>query len=188
MSDASVAAMEGFVVLAKSSKGKGCVMVIKEVLKHPQIFVFGELLEQPNVKELESSEHKPWLDLLRIFAYGTWSDYLGNVMSMCDSMAALLFFLNSQPFESSRHDRHAGTSQFPRTFFLHHTQNFFSSLSDNKVKAAFSRIFGIKAQGKRNLLSAPDITLSILYMSPDPVLRGVKKGIAGATFFLAAPN
>jgi len=63
-------------VLAKSSKGNDCVMVIKQVLKHPLIYVFGELLEQPNVKELDKQPTlKPYLDLLRLFAYGTFQDY-----------------------------------------------------------------------------------------------------------------
>jgi len=70
------AALEGFVKLAEQSKGESCVMVIKQVLKHPLIFVFGELLEQPNVKELEKqTQFRPYLDLLRLFAYGTFQDY-----------------------------------------------------------------------------------------------------------------
>lgn len=39
-----------------------------------KIYVFGELLGHPNVQALESTD-KPLLDLLRIFAYGTYSDY-----------------------------------------------------------------------------------------------------------------
>lgn len=52
------------------------MMLIKQVLKHPLIYVFGELLEQPNVKDLEKQpECRPYLDLLRLFAYGTFQDY-----------------------------------------------------------------------------------------------------------------
>jgi COP9 signalosome complex subunit 7 len=70
------AALEGFEVLARTSKGNDCVMVIKQVLKHPLIYVFGELLEQPNVKDLDKQPAlKPYLDLLRLFAYGTFQDY-----------------------------------------------------------------------------------------------------------------
>jgi len=70
------AALEGFEVLAKTSKGNDCVMLIKQVLKHPLIYVFGELLEQPNVKELDKQPTlRPYLDLLRLFAYGTFQDY-----------------------------------------------------------------------------------------------------------------
>ncbi len=82
MSETSTDALEGFLMLVKSNKGLACVMVIQQVLKHPQIFVFGELLEQPNVQSLQNTEHKPWLELLRIFAYGTWRDYQGLALSI----------------------------------------------------------------------------------------------------------
>jgi COP9 signalosome complex subunit 7 len=45
-------ALDGFCVLAKSSSGVQCVMVIKQVLKHPSIFVFGELLDVNNIQEV----------------------------------------------------------------------------------------------------------------------------------------
>ena len=38
-----------YILLAKSAKGKGCVAVIQQVLANPSTYVFGELLEQPNV-------------------------------------------------------------------------------------------------------------------------------------------
>jgi COP9 signalosome complex subunit 7 len=71
----STAALEGFEALVKSSSGQAVVMVIQQVLKHPQIFVFGELLEATSVKELANSQHKLWYDLLRLFASGTYQDY-----------------------------------------------------------------------------------------------------------------
>jgi len=71
----STAALEGFEALVKSSSGQAVVMVIQQVLKHPQIFVFGELLEAASVKDLANSQHKPYYDLLRLFASGTYQDY-----------------------------------------------------------------------------------------------------------------
>jgi len=71
----STAALEGFEALVKSSSGQAVVMVIQQVLKHPQIFVFGELLEASSVKDLANSQHKPYYDLLRLFASGTYQDY-----------------------------------------------------------------------------------------------------------------
>jgi len=50
-------------------------MIIKKVLGQQQIFVFGELLDAPGVKELANTPHKSWLELLRLFAYGTYADY-----------------------------------------------------------------------------------------------------------------
>jgi len=68
--------LEGFEALAKSSSGSSCVMVIQQVLKHPHIFVFGELLDLQSVKDLaNNAQHKPYLELLRLFAYGTFGDY-----------------------------------------------------------------------------------------------------------------
>jgi len=74
-SSVGVAALEGFEALVKTNSGQACVMVIQQVLSHSSIFVFGELLDQPNVKDLANSPHKQHLELLRLFAYGTYADY-----------------------------------------------------------------------------------------------------------------
>mmetsp|Transcript_24251 Transcript_24251/g.34215 ORF Transcript_24251/g.34215 Transcript_24251/m.34215 type:complete len:264 (-) Transcript_24251:185-976(-) len=71
-------ALEAFVLLAKQGKGESLVAVIQQVLKHPSIFVFGELLECPNIQALQGTPHQPYLDLLKLFAYGTYEDYLNN--------------------------------------------------------------------------------------------------------------
>lgn len=71
-------ALEGFVLLCKSSSGVQCVMVLKQVLKHPQIFVFGELLQLASIQQLsqsESASDRAWFSLLQLFAHGTWMDY-----------------------------------------------------------------------------------------------------------------
>jgi len=73
---AGSAALEGFEALVKSAQGQACVMIIQQVLKHPSIFVFGELLDAPNVKDLANKpDHRPSLELLKLFAYGTYTDY-----------------------------------------------------------------------------------------------------------------
>lgn len=43
-----------YILLAKSAKGKACVAVIQQALGNPTTFVFGELLEQPNVKAVSN--------------------------------------------------------------------------------------------------------------------------------------
>jgi len=68
-------ALQPFVLIAKSAKGKGCAAVIEQALNASGVFVFGELLASPNVVALENSEHKPFVELLKIFAYGTYQDY-----------------------------------------------------------------------------------------------------------------
>eukprot|EP00906_Rhabdomonas_costata_P024895 RCo035700 len=71
--------LETFVATAAGTRGGGVVHVIRQALRAPELFVFGELLEVPSVKELSTSpeyaEHKKWYDLLALFAYGTYGEY-----------------------------------------------------------------------------------------------------------------
>ena len=53
----SLDALDGFCVLAHSSSGPQCVLLIKQVLKHPHIFVFGELLECSSIQQVAISAH-----------------------------------------------------------------------------------------------------------------------------------
>lgn len=41
--------LEQFVLLAKGAKGAGCAELIKNVLEAPGVYVFSELLAQPNI-------------------------------------------------------------------------------------------------------------------------------------------
>ncbi|XP_022917585.1 COP9 signalosome complex subunit 7b isoform X2 [Onthophagus taurus] len=70
--------LEQFILLAKTAKGSACLELIKQVLEVPGIYVFGELLDMPNIKELESTPNKIYLNTLNLFAYGTYSEYLLN--------------------------------------------------------------------------------------------------------------
>ena len=69
------AALQQFCLLAKSAKGAGCASLIGQALEHPGIFVFGELLDMPSIKELAGTAAAPHLELLKLFAWGTWTDY-----------------------------------------------------------------------------------------------------------------
>lgn len=66
--------LQQFVLLAQSAKGAACAALIRQVLSHPKIFVFGELLATANVQELAGTQHVLALSLLNTFAYGTWAD------------------------------------------------------------------------------------------------------------------
>lgn len=44
--------LQSFCLLAKSAKGKACTAVIEQALQAPNVFVFGELLDMPNVKQV----------------------------------------------------------------------------------------------------------------------------------------
>lgn len=67
--------LEQFVALAASAKGLAAVQLVREIVKHPSTFVFGDLLAHPNIREMENSEHRAYYRLLQIFAYGTYADY-----------------------------------------------------------------------------------------------------------------
>ncbi|XP_015903430.1 COP9 signalosome complex subunit 7b isoform X2 [Parasteatoda tepidariorum] len=72
------ALLEQYLILAKSAKGAAAVELIKQVLVAPGIYVFGELLDMPNIQELNTTEHAPYYQLLHLFAFGTYSNYLEN--------------------------------------------------------------------------------------------------------------
>ena len=46
--------LNNFVLMAKTTKGLACAALIKQVLDHPSIYVFGELLDMPNVAEVRA--------------------------------------------------------------------------------------------------------------------------------------
>ena len=49
------AALQQFCLLAKSAKGAACASLIGQALEHPGVFVFGELLDMPSVKEARAN-------------------------------------------------------------------------------------------------------------------------------------
>ncbi|KYO22302.1 COP9 signalosome complex subunit 7a [Alligator mississippiensis] len=73
---------EQFLLLAKSSRGAALASLIHQVLDAPGIYVFGELLDLPNVRELAESEFSPIFRLLTVFAYGTYADYLAEAANL----------------------------------------------------------------------------------------------------------
>ena len=46
--------LEQFVLLAKTAKGAAAVELIKQVLEATGVYVFGELLDMPNIQEVFS--------------------------------------------------------------------------------------------------------------------------------------
>ncbi|XP_046389929.1 COP9 signalosome complex subunit 7a isoform X1 [Ischnura elegans] len=76
--------LEQFVLLAKTAKGAAAVELVKQVLEAPGVHVFGELLDMPNVKELENGPHAKHFNTLHLFAYGTYKDYLKNQSNLLE--------------------------------------------------------------------------------------------------------
>jgi COP9 signalosome complex subunit 7 len=76
LKDTKVDPLENLRALADTTKGDGLTFVINSAIKHPQIFVFGEILNCQSVKDLANNPNlKSYLDLLKIFAYGTYPDF-----------------------------------------------------------------------------------------------------------------
>ncbi|GMH32783.1 hypothetical protein BSKO_00617 [Bryopsis sp. KO-2023] len=67
--------IEQYLSMAKSASGSAVSEVIERALVEPGLFAFGELLELPSVRQLETSDQSQWFELLGIFAYGVWEDY-----------------------------------------------------------------------------------------------------------------
>lgn len=68
--------LEPFVAQANTVKGLDAVKLVQQVLEHPGVYVFGELLDMPNIKELEHDEQTAsYFRLFNLFAYGTYNDY-----------------------------------------------------------------------------------------------------------------
>nr|KAF6449924.1 COP9 signalosome subunit 7B [Molossus molossus] len=74
--------LEQFILLAKGTSGSALTALISQVLEAPGVYVFGELLELANVQELAEGANAAYLQLLNLFAYGTYPDYIANKESL----------------------------------------------------------------------------------------------------------
>ncbi|KAF8254060.1 hypothetical protein K440DRAFT_652177 [Wilcoxina mikolae CBS 423.85] len=72
-------ALQPFILLAKNATGRAAADLVVQATQAPGCFVFSELLECPTIQALsETSEGGKYLDLLKIFAYGSLADYRAN--------------------------------------------------------------------------------------------------------------
>jgi len=88
--------LEQFVLLAKNAKGAAAVELIKQALEAPGVFVFGELLDMANIQDLENSPNAKYLNLLNLFAYGTYkalAESVGNLPELTSLMTRKLRLL-----------------------------------------------------------------------------------------------
>ncbi|KAI0078495.1 hypothetical protein K474DRAFT_1660308 [Panus rudis PR-1116 ss-1] len=78
-----VAKLEPFLLMSKSAKGAAAAKLIQDATSAPGVFVFAELLEQPSIQELAGHEqHGKYYNLLELFAYKTFADYLQHKDSL----------------------------------------------------------------------------------------------------------
>ncbi|KAA8904541.1 hypothetical protein FN846DRAFT_952429 [Sphaerosporella brunnea] len=72
-------ALQPFILLAKSATGRAAADLVVQATQASGCFVFSELLECPNIQALSASpDGNKYLELLKIFAYGSLSDYRAN--------------------------------------------------------------------------------------------------------------
>ncbi|XP_008786276.1 COP9 signalosome complex subunit 7-like isoform X4 [Phoenix dactylifera] len=71
-----------FVKQAAVLDGPALAGLVLEASSHPSLFAFSEILSVPNLAKLEGTLYSSSLDVLRLFAYGTWSDYKCNAGSL----------------------------------------------------------------------------------------------------------
>ncbi|BBH03078.1 Proteasome component domain protein [Prunus dulcis] len=74
--------IEHFVKQASSLQGSSLVSLIVQVTSHSSLFAFSEILAVPSVLELQGTDYAVYIDLLRLFAHGTWSDYKNQITKL----------------------------------------------------------------------------------------------------------
>eukprot|EP00127_Corallochytrium_limacisporum_P004915 Clim_evm59s191 gene=Clim_evmTU59s191 len=67
--------LEAYLALAKGTQGAAISDIIVRATEDPQVFCFGELLDVKGVQDLRDTVHNKFLNLLELFAYGTYTDF-----------------------------------------------------------------------------------------------------------------
>uniref|UniRef100_A0A2P2LU54 COP9 signalosome complex subunit 7-like isoform X1 n=1 Tax=Rhizophora mucronata TaxID=61149 RepID=A0A2P2LU54_RHIMU len=67
--------IDQFVRQASALEGSALASLIVDATSHPYLFAFSEILAVPSVSELEGTDNSLYLNVLRLFVHGTWSDY-----------------------------------------------------------------------------------------------------------------
>ncbi|KAF5446131.1 COP9 signalosome complex subunit 7 isoform X2 [Juglans microcarpa x Juglans regia] len=70
--------IDHFVKQASALQGSALCPLIAEATSNTSLFAFSEILAIPSVLQLEGTSNSVYLDVLRLFAHGTWSDYKRN--------------------------------------------------------------------------------------------------------------
>ncbi|KAG5967915.1 hypothetical protein E4U57_007994 [Claviceps arundinis] len=104
-------ALEPILALSKSAvHPRAAADLITQATSAPNTYVFAELLEQPNIQALATSEEfGSHLNLLRIFSYGTYSSYRGvaaNLPSLNESQILKLRQLSILSLARDRRNLH----------------------------------------------------------------------------------
>ncbi|KAG5946546.1 hypothetical protein E4U60_004003 [Claviceps pazoutovae] len=100
-------ALEPILALSKSAvHPRAAADLITQATSAPNTYVFAELLEQPNIQALATSEEfVSHLNLLRIFTYGTYSSYRGVAANLPSLNESQIFKLRQLSILSLARDR-----------------------------------------------------------------------------------
>ncbi|KAM3424991.1 hypothetical protein BST61_g6961 [Cercospora zeina] len=94
----AINALAPFVALAKSANSpRAAADLVQQATSAPNTYVFAELLQQPNIRQLADHEHfAPALTLLQTFAWGTWETYksTSGLPGLSDAQALKLRLLS----------------------------------------------------------------------------------------------
>lgn len=76
-------ALAPYIALAKSATSpRAAADLITQATSAQNTYVFAELLQQPNVQALKGNEEfGAFIELLSVFAWGTWETYTGKPKS-----------------------------------------------------------------------------------------------------------
>ncbi|KAI6650579.1 COP9 signalosome complex subunit 7b-like isoform X2 [Oopsacas minuta] len=75
MSELGNTPLQPFLLLCQTAQGETAVEVIKQCVEAPNVFIFVELLQMPNIQALNATPHEKYVKLLRLFSFGTLPDY-----------------------------------------------------------------------------------------------------------------
>jgi len=77
--------IETFITQAKLIKDtKSAAELVKHAIEAQGVYVFSEIIDEPTVKQIATGEFAPYWELLNIFAYGTYQDYLQKKSTLPD--------------------------------------------------------------------------------------------------------
>lgn len=98
-------ALEPFLALSKSANSpRAAADLIVQATSAPSTFVFAELLHAPTIQALgDSAEYAAYLQLLDIFAWGTWQDYAASksqLPNLSDAQTTKLKLLSLLPLSA----------------------------------------------------------------------------------------
>ncbi|KMZ71118.1 COP9 signalosome complex subunit 7 [Zostera marina] len=62
--------------------GPSLETLVQDATSHPALFAFSEILSVPTITKLDGTQYSTLLNVLRLFAYGTWKDYKSNLGSI----------------------------------------------------------------------------------------------------------